>query len=146
MRVMGIDLGSARVGVALSDASGTIASPHTVIHRRGKGDGYLQELKAIVDEWEVELIVVGLPLSLDGSMGKAAKSALQQSKRVGVVTGVPIETYDERLTTVSAHQILREQGVAGPDRKAVVDKIAASVLLQSWLDGRNSSSDANDRR
>ncbi|MGI9623949.1 MAG: Holliday junction resolvase RuvX [Acidimicrobiales bacterium] len=142
---MGIDLGSARVGVALSDGSGTIASPHSVLKRKGKSDEYLHELKSIVKEWEVELIVVGLPLSLDGSMGPAAKSALHESKRMGVVTGVPIETYDERLTTVSAHHVLREQGVAGPDRKAVVDKIAASILLQSWLDGRNSTSDAYDK-
>ena len=96
-----------------------------------------EDFKAIVDEWEVEHIVVGLPLSLDGSVGKAAKAALREADELGVVTGVPVETYDERLTTVSAHQVLREQGVAGADRKDVVDKVAAAVLLQAWLDGRD---------
>jgi len=69
-------------------------------------------------------------------MGPAAVAAEKEAKRLGVVTGVPTETYDERLTTVSAHEILREQGVAGPDRKELVDKVAAAILLQAWLDGQ----------
>ena len=67
--------------------------------------------------------------------------AADMAEALGVVTGVPVETYDERLTTVSAHRVLREQGVAGPDRKDVVDKVAAAVLLQAWLDGRQAAND-----
>ena len=141
MRVLGIDLGKVRVGLAMSDAGGVLATPHSVLRRAKRRSEDHQKIKAIVDEWEVELIVVGLPLSLDGSVGSAAKAALSETKELGVVTGVPVETYDERLTTVSAHQVLREQGVAGPDRKDVVDKVAAAVLLQAWLDGHNRNSD-----
>jgi len=97
-------------------------------------------IKAIVDEWEIDRLVVGLPLSLDGSDGPAATAAREEAEQLGVVTGVPVDLYDERLTTVSAHQILREQGVSGPDRRDVVDMVAAAVLLQSWLDGRTGAS------
>ena len=137
MRVLGIDLGSVRIGLALSDAGGVLATPHSVLRRAKRRSLEHEAIKAIVDEWEVDHIVVGLPLSLDGSVGKAAKAALREAEELGVVTGVPVETYDERLTTVSAHQVLREQGVAGADRKDVVDKVAAAVLLQAWLDGRD---------
>ncbi len=139
MRVLGIDLGSKRIGLAMSDPRGVLASPHSVVIRsRRKADDHLAIAK-VVEEWEVGHIVVGLPLSLDGSVGRAAKAAVREAKELGVVTGVPTETYDERLTTVTAHQVLREQGVAGPDRKHVVDKVAAAVLLQAWLDGRADS-------
>ena len=137
MRVLGIDLASVRIGLALSDAGGVLATPHSVLRRAKRRELDHEAIKAVVDEWEVEHIVVGLPLSLDGSVGKAAKAALREADELGVVTGVPVETYDERLTTVSAHQVLREQGVAGADRKDVVDKVAAAVLLQAWLDGRD---------
>ena len=141
MRVLGIDLGSKRIGLALSDASGVIATPHSVVLRAKRRDEDHRKISDIIEEWEVQRIVVGLPLSLDGSVGKAAASAITEAKQLGVVTGVPTETYDERLTTVSAHQILREQGVAGPDRKHVVDKVAAAVLLQAWLDGQAAQPD-----
>lgn len=137
MRVLGIDLGSRRIGIAMSDPGQTLASPHTVVYRGKRRADDHQEIAAIVTEWEVGRVIVGLPLSLDGSMGRAAKAAVREAKELGVVTGVPVETYDERLTTVSAHQILREQGVAGKDRKDVVDKVAAAVLLQAWLDGHD---------
>ncbi len=80
--------------------------------------------------------MVGLPLSLDGSHTAAARKAVAEAQRLGVVTNRPVETYDERLTTVTAHQLLREQGVSGPDRRDQVDKVAAAVLLQAWLDAR----------
>lgn len=141
MRVLGIDLGSKRIGLALSDTGGVLATPHSVIIRAKRRDEDHRKISDIVEEWEVQRIVVGLPLSLDGSVGKAAAGAITEAKQLGVVTGVPTETYDERLTTVSAHQILREQGVAGPDRKHVVDKVAAAVLLQAWLDGQTAQPD-----
>ena len=136
MRVLGIDLGSKRIGLALSDPRRILATPHSVVLRAKRRDDDHRKINDVVQEWEVARIVVGLPLSLDGSVGRAAKAAIREAKELGVVTGVPIETYDERLTTVSAHQVLREQGVAGADRKHVVDKVAAAVLLQAWLDGQ----------
>jgi putative holliday junction resolvase len=135
MRVLGIDLGSKRIGVAMSDVGQIMASPHSVIRRSNKAADH-RSIAEIVAEYEIERVIVGLPLSLDGSVGRAAKAALAEARALGVVTGVPVETYDERLTTVSAHQILRDQGVDGRDRKDVVDKVAAAVLLQAWLDGQ----------
>lgn len=136
MRVLGVDLGSKRIGLAISDADGHVATPLQVLRRSGSVDTDHRSLAAIIDEWEVGRVVIGLPLSLDGTIGKAAQAATHEAKRLGVVTDVPIETYDERLTTVTAHQMLREQGVAGADRRNVVDMVAATVLLQAWLDGR----------
>lgn len=136
MRALGIDLGSVRIGIAMSDAGGVLASPHSVLRRSRSRHVDHRAIADICDEWEVDVIVVGLPLSLDGSRGRAARHALTEATQIGVVTNRPVETYDERLTTVSAHQLLREQGVAGPDRRELVDKVAAAVLLQAWLDTR----------
>lgn len=85
---------------------------------------------------EAELVVVGLPRSLDGGEGPAARGAIAEAKALANVVGVPVETHDERFTTVSAERSLREGGVRGPDRRRVVDKVAAAVMLQSWLDAR----------
>lgn len=136
MRVLGVDLGSRRIGLAMSDPGRVLATPHKVVKRSKSAQTDHRAIKAVVEEWEVVLIVVGLPLSLDGSVGRAAKAAITEAERLGVVTGVPTETYDERLTTVSAHQVLREQGVAGAERRDVVDMVAAAVLLQAWLDSQ----------
>ena len=84
--------------------------------------------------------MVGLPLSLDGSIGPAAQGVLDEVDQLAATTQVPVETYDERLTTVTADRSLREQGMKGRDRRKVVDKAAAAVLLQAWLDGRGSRS------
>ena len=118
----------------MSDEGRVLATPHRVLERsRDRTRDHLA-IAAEVEEWGVTQVVVGLPLSLDGSVGRAAKKAITEAKQLGVVTGVPVDTYDERLTTVSAHQVLRERGVAGPDRRREVDKVAAAVLLQAWLD------------
>ncbi len=138
MRVLGVDLGSKRVGLALSDSGRVVASPHSVLLRSKSRRQDHQAIAELVREWEVGSIVVGLPLSLDGSVGKAAKAAIAEAKALGVVTGVPVETYDERLTTVSAQQVLREQGVTARKGRDKVDMVAAAVLLQAWLDGQHS--------
>ncbi len=145
MRILGIDLGAKRIGLAMSDPGGILATPHSVLTRSGSRARDHRRIAAMVEEWDVGRIVVGLPLSLDGTLGAAAEAAEAEAREIGVVTGVPVETYDERLTTVSAHQVLREQGVAGPDRKDVVDKVAAAVLLQAWLDGRPAGVEHDDR-
>jgi putative Holliday junction resolvase len=138
VRAVGIDLGERRIGVAVSDPSGTIASPYEVVQRCGDPARDRRRLAAIARELEAERIVVGLPLSLDGSIGPAAEAALAEAEALGAVTDIPVETYDERLTTVTAERALRDQQVKGRARRAVIDKVAAAVLLQAWLDGRSS--------
>ena len=137
MRALGIDLWSKRIGVAVSDRSGTIASPLTVLARTGSRPQDHQRIRALVQEEEAECVVVGLPLSLDGSIGRAARGAIAEAEELSSVVGVPVETFDERLTTVSADRMLIEQRMNAQARRRVVDKVAAAVMLQSWLDGRH---------
>jgi len=139
MRALGLDLGSKRIGVAVSDRSGTIASPLVVLQRTGSHERDHERIRALVVEEEAELLVVGLPLSLDGSIGPAARGAVNEARELSSVVGVPVETFDERLTTVSADRVLMERGMRGEVRRRVVDKVAAAVMLQSWLDGRHSA-------
>jgi putative Holliday junction resolvase len=136
MRVLGLDLGSKRIGVAVSDRSGTIASPLLVLQRTGSVAEDHRRIAALVAEEEAERVVVGLPLSLDGSMGPAAKGAVAEAEALGTVVPVPVETYDERLTTVTADNALREANMRAQARRRLVDKVAAAVMLQAWLDGR----------
>lgn len=135
MRVIGLDLGARRIGVAVSDPSGTIASPHSVLARGPDPESHRRAVAALVEELGAERVVVGLPLSLDGTAGPAALAAKEEAEALAAALPVPVETWDERLTTVSAERALREGGVRGPARRRVVDKVAAAVLLQSWLDG-----------
>lgn len=132
--MLGLDLGSKRVGIALSDRSGTIASPFTVLQRSGSLRKDHEAIARLVAEEECERVVVGLPLSLDGSLGRAAKSAIDEAERLATVVGVPVETYDERLTTVSADRALIEAKMRADARRRVVDKVAAAVMLQAWID------------
>lgn len=134
MRVMAIDLGSRRIGVAVSDPTGTLASPLEVLLRSGEVDKDHRRLKDLVVESGAERVVVGLPLSLDGSTGPAAERVIAEVTGLAEVLGVPTETFDERLTTVTAHQLLAERGVRAKDRREVVDKAAAAVILQTWLE------------
>lgn len=136
-RVLGIDLGSRRIGIAISDPAQRLASPDRVIQRSGDDERDRRAIAAVASEWEATLLVVGLPLSLDGSDGPAATAARAEAERLGDVTGLPVETYDERFTTVSAERSLAEANVRGPDRRKVIDMVAASVLLQAWLDRRS---------
>jgi putative Holliday junction resolvase len=136
LRTVGVDLGERRIGIALSDSAGRVATPWTRIDRSGTEAQDHRRLAALVDEAEAECVVVGLPLSLDGSVGPAAQRALAEVERLRGVLAVPVETYDERLTTVTAERALREKGVTGKRRRQVVDQVAASVLLQAWLDAR----------
>lgn len=136
-RVLGLDLGSKRVGVAISDRSGTIASPFMVLQRSGSLRRDHEAIARLVAEEECERVVVGLPLSLDGSIGRAAQSAIDEAERLATVVGVPVETYDERLTTVSADRALIEAKMRADARRRVVDKIAAAVMLQAWIDRQN---------
>ena len=136
MRAVGIDLGEKRIGVAISDSGGSLATPYEVVTRTGSRDEDHRRIKAIVEEVEAEIVVVGLPLSLDGTEGKAAQGARQEAEAIGQIVSVPIELHDERLTTVEAERILKEQGLDAAERRNVVDKVAAAILLQAWMEGR----------
>jgi putative Holliday junction resolvase len=136
MRALGLDLGSKRIGVAVSDRSGTIASPLTVLTRaRSRRDDHAR-IAALVREEEADCVVVGMPRSLSGEDGPAARAARSEASALASVVGVPVETYDERFTTVTANRALAESGVRGTARRQVVDKVAAAVILQAWLDAR----------
>jgi putative Holliday junction resolvase len=136
MRVLGLDLGSTRIGVALSDPSATIATPFTVLARgRSRAEDHRAIARLVADE-EVGIVVVGLPLSLNGDLGPAARAAAAEAEALATVLPVPVETHDERLTTVAADTALMAAGVRAEARRRVVDKVAAAVMLQSWLDRR----------
>ncbi len=142
MRALGVDLGSRRIGVAITDPTGTIASPVEVVQRSGSVEHDHRTLIALADEWEAGIIVVGLPLSLDGSVGPAARGVLDEIELLRSVAPIPVDTVDERLSTVVAQRHLREMGVDNRKARKVVDKLAAAVLLQAWLE-RSGSRDGS---
>jgi putative holliday junction resolvase len=133
-RALGLDLGARRIGVALSDSAGTVATPYETVQRVGDRRREHRRLAELVEETGAEIVVVGLPRSLDGSEGPAARTVRQEVAALRATLGVTVETYDERFTTVSAERSLRAMDVRGPRRRQVVDQVAAAVLLQAWLD------------
>jgi putative Holliday junction resolvase len=138
MRVLALDLGSKRIGVAVSDPSETIASPDRVLERTGSRARDHKAIGELVAEWGAELLVVGLPLSLSGDDGPAARATREEVAELARDLTVPVELHDERLTTVTASRTLQEAKMTADARRRVVDKVAAAVLLQSWLDERAS--------
>lgn len=134
MRALGLDLGTKRVGVAVSDSAGTLATPIEVVARLGDRPREHRIVAALVEEWEAEIVVVGLPYSLDGTLGPMARKCLAEIKVLGDTLDVPVVPYDERLTTVTAERSLMEQNMNAEERRKVVDKVAAAVMLQAWLD------------
>lgn len=134
-RALGVDLGTRRIGLALSDPSRTVATPHEVLRRSGDAAA---DRRAIVDtarRQDANVIVVGLPLSLSGRSGPAARAALEEVEALRAVAGnIEVTVHDERLTTVTAERALTEAGLRREARRRVVDKVAAAVMLQSWLE------------
>ncbi|MDC5695941.1 Holliday junction resolvase RuvX [Intrasporangium calvum] len=132
---IGIDVGNARVGVAASDPSGTFAHPVETLARDLGGSADLETIAGLVAERAALEIVVGLPRLLSGAEGEAAKGARDYAARLAaLVSPVAVRLVDERLTTVTAHQRLRESGVPGRGQRSVVDQAAAVLILQSALD------------
>ena len=132
-RILGIDHGDARIGVALSDPTAMLASPLCVIANTKTA---LDEIEALVREHGVVRIVVGLPRNMNGSYGPAADKVRAFIDTLRERTGLPVFEWDERLSTVSAHNALREAGLDGKKRKGVVDKVAAQIILQNYLDAQ----------
>lgn len=133
MRVLAIDPGTVRIGLALSDPSGTIAQPLSVLQRRSQTED-LQALVELVKRHDVDQIVVGLPRTMDGRLEAAAQDAQTFGEQVGHATGRPVAYWDERLTTVAAERYLIEQGKRRGKRRQEVDRMAATLMLQGYLD------------
>lgn len=131
MRTLGVDLGSVRVGVALSDPTGTLASPLLVLART---PDLLERLGGLVEEHSAGAVVVGLPCSLDGRERQAARAARAEAALLAERVNVPVHLQDERLTTIVAHTGLAAAGRKSRQRRGSVDASAAAVLLQSWLE------------
>jgi putative Holliday junction resolvase len=138
VRALGLDLGSKRIGVAIADSAGRVATPYEVVARSGDRARDHRRIAELAAEAEAGQLVVGLPLSLDGSIGPAAEAALAEADELAAATGLPVATWDERLTTVTADRSLQVMGRRAPERRKVVDKVAAAVMLQAWLDQRRS--------
>ncbi len=131
--MLGLDLGDARIGVAVSDPERRLAVPVGTIHV-GQPPGELLAVKELVREHDATLIVVGHPLAMSGESGSKAQQAEAFAGALRAVVDIPVELQDERLSTVEAERSLREAGVKGQDRRRVVDRSAAAIILQSYVD------------
>jgi putative Holliday junction resolvase len=135
MRVLAVDHGMKRMGIAISDPSGIIAQPLEFIPAE-PFTGFLDRLKQLIREKEVEMILVGMPRNMDGSYGPAAAKVQEFVAVLKETIAIPIQTWDERLTSAQANRMLIQADVSRKDRKTKVDKAAAAILLQSFLDSR----------
>ena len=136
MRVMGIDYGDARTGIAISDLLCSIVGTTTVIHSRNT-EKTLTEISRIVKENEVGEIVIGLPKNMDGTEGPRAQLCREFAQQVEDITGIQVNMWDERRTTVEAHNILSAHNYHGKKRKNTVDAVAASLILEGYLSFRS---------
>jgi putative Holliday junction resolvase len=145
-RRLGVDVGEVRIGVALSDPAGILATPLVTLSRDRSGGRDLDALAAMVVEHEVVEVVVGLPRTLAGREGPAARAAADYARALGgrLGAGVAVRLTDERLTTVSATRMLAERGVRGRKQRAVIDQAAAVEILQGWLDARRADHEPQD--
>ena len=136
-RRLGVDVGTVRVGVALCDPGGVLATPLVTLERDQRSGTDLRALVDVVGEYEVVEVVVGLPRTLAGRDGPAAQAALDYARSLAASVPVPVRMVDERLTTVIAGRELAQRGVRGRKQRAVVDQAAAVAILQGWLDTRS---------
>ncbi len=137
MRIMGLDVGEKRIGIALSDQMGWTAQAHSVLVRKNLKDD-LQNIIKLCGENEVAKIVVGFPKNMNGTIGPKAIEVQEFGDKLGEESSLPIIYWDERLSTVSAERILISADVSRQKRKKVIDKVAAATILQNYLDSRKS--------
>lgn len=135
MRALGLDLGTKTIGIAVSDELGLTAQGLTTLERRGLRRD-LEALAERVQEYGVDRFVIGLPLNMDGSEGPRAEFTRKFGTTLEDATKLPVIYWDERLTTVAAHRALSEADVSGKKRKQVIDQVAATLILQGWLDSQ----------
>jgi putative Holliday junction resolvase len=136
MTWMGLDLGQRRVGVAISDPAGSFAMPHATIEIGRDGEFPMEKLLALLERSAAEGLVVGLPLRLDGSQGPEAEAAERFAAMLRAQLSIEVIVWDERLSSVEAERLLAEAGVGSRRRRAITDRVAAAVVLQSFLDSR----------
>ena len=137
MIIMSVDLGKARTGLALCDKTEFLASPYKVIFEKSPNKLPEKVVQAAL-EAKAELIVVGLPKNMDGTEGESAQNARAFAEQLKELTGLPVDMLDERGTTITAHGYLNDTNTRGKKRKAVVDEVAATIILQDYLDKRKS--------
>jgi putative Holliday junction resolvase len=133
LRVIGLDVGERRVGVAVSDPTGTLASPHSIIQRRSKAEDFAV-VGRLVRDLGAERVVVGLPLTLHGEIGPQARRIKRYARALAAGLDVPVEFQDERYSTSTAESLLMESGRKRKNQKTYVDDAAAAVFLQEYLD------------
>ena len=132
-KILGVDLGTVRTGLAVSDFSGLLASPVATLTQRDL-DRLSEQVAQTAREQEAGEIVVGHPRNMDGTRGESARRAEEFAEKLRTLTGLPVSLWDERMTTVSAIGILNQTNTRGKKRKAVVDTVAATIILQDYLD------------
>ena len=142
MRLIGLDVGEARIGVAVSDPTGALASARTVLARRPE-QAALQALQRLAEEEEAEAIIVGLPRSLSGELHGQAALVQEFAELLRKQVAVPIHFWDERLSTVAAERELRASGAKRDKRRAMVDAVAAAIILQGYLDASRAQAPGN---
>lgn len=135
MIILGVDLGKARTGIAICDSGELLASPLTVLHEHNQ-ERLVEGIASLAKEHRAQCLAVGLPRNMDGSEGESAQNAREVGALLQEAAGIPVEFVDERGTTVTAHGYLNETNTRGKRRKAVVDAVAATVILQNYLDYR----------
>ncbi len=133
MRILGLDYGEARIGLAVSDALGIVATPLETVSEKDR-EKQLSAVVGVARDTGAEKLVVGYPRRMDGTAGHRAEYTEAFAKELSELTGLPYELWDERLSSTEAHRILEEGGVSGKKRKTKVDKIAAVIILQGYLD------------
>ncbi|MDX2230639.1 MAG: Holliday junction resolvase RuvX [Leptolyngbyaceae cyanobacterium bins.349] len=130
---LGLDVGRKRIGVAGCDGTGLIAFGITTIHRKTFNDDVAQ-LRQLVQERQIDTLIVGLPYSMDGSLGTQARQVQKFAKAIAAELSLPLIYVDERLTSFQAEQLLQAEGIAPSRRKELIDRKAAAIILQQWLD------------
>jgi putative Holliday junction resolvase len=143
MRVLALDIGEKRIGIAVSDPSGTVASPVSVLDAAAVLSGG-RDLLRLIEDYEAELIVIGLPRSMDGSEGPQAARVRAAGDRLARLLPIPITYADERLSSVEARRTLTEAGMSDRQKRGTIDMVAASIFLQTYLDAARGRDAARD--
>ena len=133
MRIMGLDIGTRTIGIAISDELGITAQGLKTLRRKSMEEDF-KEIAAIIRQFEIEKIIVGLPKNMDGTLGSQAEKVLKWMEALKDKIKIPVATWDERLSTVGASKVLLEADLSRSKRKKVIDKVAAVLILQGYLD------------
>ncbi len=138
MKILAVDFGDARTGLACCDRTETLASPIGVIHDKNF-DSTINKVAIAAREYDVKEIIVGYPKNMNGTIGPRAEKCEDFAKKLALLVGLPVKLWDERSTTVTAHNILNETNTRGKKRKEVVDAVAATIILENYLMSRANS-------